>query len=443
MKPLDTLRTQAARLRIRTAQITAGGSWSDTLSRGTRRNLRWFWFDGLFSAASDNILLTYLVLYLLALGATSAQVGLLSSLSSLSATLMLLPGAILVERLGHRKQITLIAGGIIGRSMILLITLVPLFLSGQPAVYAAILISVLRDGFSNLALPAWVSLTANLVPLAWRGRYFAARNIAMGIAGMGVVLFLGEVITRTRQPAGYQIALGLAYFLGMTATFFYSRLREPPGSTVLPAVAARSPLDLKQVFTSLRQSPVFLAMCATAALWNLSLNIAGPFFNVYLVKNLQATPTMVAILATTASLSGLLSQTTFGALADRWGPRRVQLITGLLIPILPVSWVFVREPWQIIPLNLLSGSLWAGYTLASFNLLLLLTPEDLRARYTAIYQLLVSLSLAIGAAIGSLLVTQWGFDAVFIASGLGRLLAAFLFARYVPAPSPAPEQSQA
>ena len=35
----------------------------------------------------------------------------LSALSSLSAALVLLPGAALVERWGHRKWITLIAGG--------------------------------------------------------------------------------------------------------------------------------------------------------------------------------------------------------------------------------------------------------------------------------------------------------------------------------------------
>ena len=87
------------------SRLTLGGDWALSEPAETRHNLRWFWFDGFFSSASDNILATYLVLYLLALGASRAQIGLLSSLSSLSVALVLLPGALLVERIGHRKEV--------------------------------------------------------------------------------------------------------------------------------------------------------------------------------------------------------------------------------------------------------------------------------------------------------------------------------------------------
>jgi len=110
------------------ARLTIGGNWALTLPSGVRRNLRWFWGDGLLAAASDNIVVTYLVLYVLAMGASRAQIGLLSSLSSLSAALFLLPGALLVERLGRRKEITLMAGGGAARLILLVLALVPLVL---------------------------------------------------------------------------------------------------------------------------------------------------------------------------------------------------------------------------------------------------------------------------------------------------------------------------
>jgi predicted MFS family arabinose efflux permease len=107
------------------------------------------------------------------------------------------------------------------------------------------------------------------------------------------------------------------------------------------------------------------------------------------------------------------------------------MISMLIIPILPVMWVFFRSPWHVVPLNILSGILWTAHGLASFNFLLELAPEGQRARYSALFQIVVTVSLAIGAALGGIIVTQWGYFAVFLGSGIGRMSAALLFARFV------------
>jgi MFS family permease len=413
------------------ARLTIGGNWALTLPTGVRRNLRWFWFDGLLAAASDNIVVTYVVLYLLAMGASNAQIGLMSSLSSLSAALFLLPGALLVERLGRRKEITLMAGGGVSRLILLALALVPLLLGGQALIYVAIVLSVTRDAFGNLSFPAWISLTADVVPLTGRGRYFGSRNFAMGVAGMITVLLVGDLITRLGKPTGYQWAMILAFIIGIGSTYCFSRLQvthERPAHATIPSLA------LPALLRDMRLHPNFVAMGGAAALWNFSLNIAGPFFNVYLVQNLGATPTIVAVLSTVTSLSGLLVQRRIGELADRWGPRKLQLISSLLIWLLPLGWLFARSPWYIIPINIASGVFWGAYNLAAFNLLLMVVPEQQRPRYTALYQIIIMLSLAVGAAVGSLLVTIWGYVAVFLVSGIGRLLAALLFAGFVREP---------
>jgi len=410
------------------AQFSAGGSWTDLVPSQTRKNLRWFWFDGLFSSASESIIVTYQSLFILALGATDAQIGLLSSISSLVAVLMLLPGALLTERLGKRKEIALVSGGIIGRAMIFLIILIPIFLSGPAAVYAAITLTVSRDAMNNLGMPAWISLTADLVPLSWRGRYFGSRNFIMGIAGMIVTLVIGELLTRSGQLQSYQFAYTLALGLGIISTISFSRIKEP---TPTHAVEQSSPFSFRAIPSYFIANPVFLAYCVTSAIWNFSLNISGPFFTVYQVKVLGATAIMVGILSITSQVSSLLAQRPFGNMADRWGPRKLVVITGYLIPFLPFVWIFIQEAWQGIPVNLLGGALWAGYSLASFNYLLTLIPEDQRARYSALYQIVVAISLSAGAAIGSVIVTKWGYHAVFLLSGIGRMLGAILFARFV------------
>ncbi|MGA2489092.1 MAG: MFS transporter, partial [Anaerolineales bacterium] len=287
-------------------KFTWGGEWAIPLSEQIKHNLYWFFFDGLFASASDNIIITYVTLYILALGATSAQVGLMSSFSSLTSALLLLPGAILVERYGHRKEFTMSFGGGMARLAILVLALIPLIIKGSVIVWVAIALSVTRDSFGNLSFPAWVSFTADIVPIEGRGRFFGSRNFIMGVTGMLAILLVGELITRTSTPLGYQIALGLAFALGMLSTFSFSHLGDPWGNFA-PMKAAGS-LSLRTMLQDMKYHPAFLALSLVMAFWNFSLNIAGPFFNVYMVQNLKFTASMVGITSIVSSVAGLLIQ---------------------------------------------------------------------------------------------------------------------------------------
>jgi MFS family permease len=413
--------------------FTWGGEWALPLAAQIKHNLTWFFFDGLFASASDNIIITYVTLYILALGATSAQVGLMSSFSSLASALLLLPGAFLVERYGRRKEFTMAFGGGVARLAILVMALLPFFIGTSAIVWVAIALSVTRDSFGNLSFPGWVSVTADIVPMEGRGRFFASRNFIMGLTGMLAILLVGELITRTTIPLGYQIALGLAFVLGMASTFSFGHMHDPKGS-LAPAQPAGS-LSPRTILREMIAHPYFLALSLVMAFWNFSLNIAGPFFNVYMVENLKFTASMVGIVSIVSSVTGLLIQRRIGHLSDRWGPRKVQMIFMFLIPFMPFAWLFVTQFWHVILLNSFSGVLWGAFNLVSFNFLLSLTPDAQRARFSAFYQILVMLALAGGAAVGAWVVTSWGYQAIFLCSAIGRMAAAVLFVRFVPAMS--------
>jgi len=422
--PTPTPADRLTRLRSEAALISAGGHWVGELSQSVQSNLRWFWFDGAFALGIDSIVNTYLILYVVALGANSAQIGLLGALSGLGAALALLPGAFLVERIGRRKEITLAGGGAIGRIAILLLALLPFGLQGQAAVYLFIGLVVMRDTFGNLSLPAWTSLAADIVPLSQRGRYFASRNIAMTLAGMVTAFLAGVIINDQGSPAGYQWAFLLAFGFGALSWFCFSRIQDP--SPRPPPRAGSAP-----ILGSILAHRPFLALCLHSAVWNFALNVAGPFFNVYLVHDLGASMIQVGILTAATSLASLPAFRFFGPLADRWGPRRIILITSLLIPILPIAWIFVPSPWYVLAINLAAGVLWSGFSLCVLNLLLQITPHAERARFSAVHQIVVAVSLALGAAFGGWVVTAFGYKTVFAISGIGRLIAALIFARFV------------
>lgn len=352
----------------------------------------------------------------------------MSSLSSLTAAAMLMPGAMLVEKIGRRRGIV-VASGTWSRFAMLIVALLPFILQDQPLIYIAIAFAITRDAMNNLAYPAWLSMTADIVPLEGRGRYFASRNFAMSIAGIVIIFLMGLLITRTGQPLGYQIALSLAFATGCMSVFSFSHLTDR--SQTFEQVKAKTSLaaSLPALLHDMAKNRDFVTFVSITALWNFSLNIAGPFFTVYLVTNLHADAAMVALTTIATSVSTMLAQRKLGELHDRWGSRKMTIIAGILIPILPLAWSFINAAWMVIPINLLGGALWGAYNLASFNYLLQITPEDRRPRYSAIFQIVVTVSLAIGAALGSLFVTSWGYQVIFLVSFGGRVVAALLFAR--------------
>jgi MFS family permease len=356
----------------------------------------------------------------------------MSSFSNIAAAILLLPGALLAERVSRKKFVTLFCGGGGARLALLMLVFVPILFKGPNVVWIAIAVSVIRDSFNNFGYPAWMSVTNETVPIEGRGRYFGARNFVMGVTGMITTLLAGKLITLFVAPLGYQIALGLAFVLGASSTFSYAHIIEHTNQTV--ATGGKSNFSLHLLVEMFTSNPQFVALVVTAAVWNFGLNIAGPFFNVYMVQNLKFTATAVGLTAVASSLSLLFVQNQIGAFADRLGSRRLQLASMCAIPALPLAWIFATQVWHILIINTFSGIMWGAFNLASFNLLLVSIPKNQVPRYSAVYQIVVTLSLAAGALVGSALIIKWGFIAVCLGSALFRIIATVLFAKVVHEP---------
>lgn len=413
-------------------ELPVGGAWGVTLRTTIQNNLRWFWFDGLFASACDNIIVNFISLYILALGATETQIGLMSTFTNIASALILMPGAFLAERFSNRKRIAA-SSYFIARLAILMLVFVPIIFKGSNVVWIAIIFSVTRDFFNNMAYPSWMSVTNDTVPIDGRGRYFGSRNFIMSITGMASTLLAGKLISIFVGSTGYQVALGLAFVLSMASIICYTQIQEE--STIPGNPAAVKNLSLKSIFTLLKGQPQFVALLITTAVWNFSLNVAGPFFSVQMVQGLHFSAASVGILAVITSVTTVLTQNQIGSLADRIGPRKLQLISMLLIPLLPLAWLISSKVWHIAVNNAFSGVLWGIFNLVSFTLLLMFIPKNQVPRFSAIYQIVVLLSLALGALVGSVIINVWNFYGVCIVSGIGRFIAALMFAKMVHEPT--------
>jgi MFS family permease len=320
------------------------------------------------------------------------------------------------------------SGGGLARLALLALAVVP-FLTDRPSLAIALIVlfDSLRAFMGSLANPAWTAMVADLVPGFIRGSYFSRRNIAMGLAALLVAPLAGRIITRLNgyeglDFLGYQAVFLCAFLFGMVSTAAFQRIAEPA-----PAYDAARPHRRGDLRRALRRHPAFVGLVASAFVWNMALQVAGPFFNVYLVAELHATAAVVGLVASVSSFTALFGQRVFGRGLDRKGAVWVATITGLLIPGLPLAWMVITRPWHVAIINTFGGFLWAGYNLATFNLLLELTPDDQRPRAVALFQTAVFSSSVIGPLLGGYLADTFSFQLIFLLSGAGRILGMVIF----------------
>jgi MFS family permease len=396
--------------------------------------LRFFYFDGLFASLSDNLVAGFLELFLLSYGVSNGIIGLNTSIANLCAAFSIIPGALFISKVSSRKRLVVITGGVIGRFGLLAISAVP-FLAGDSAtaVVCLVCLNAIRTTMNNFNNPAWTSMVADLVPPLSRARYFGKRNIAVIAASIIAAPIAGAVIKSLSgvvglPQLGYQAIFLLSFAVGLLSTASFSSI---PNQAVSEASAPRPqgfPLR------ALLKDRHFAGFVLSALVWNIALQISAPFFNVYLVSGLGANAAAVGFLTAVSSFTTLFGQLAFGRITDKRGDVFVLVATGLVIPLLPLSWILVDAWPQIIAINVASGLVWAGYNLANFNILLKITPDDHRPEATAIYQTVVAASAVVGPIIGGAIADSFGYKAVFGLSGALRYVGIALFVALVIGP---------
>jgi MFS family permease len=399
------------------------------------RAMRSFWWDGFWASSSESVLISYLSLYLLAFGASNSQVGMLSSLSSLFAAIAFLPGARLVELIGHRKATVVASGGVLARLPIVALAVVPFVAGGNAAIWLVIGIASFRGFFAYFHVPAWTSLTSDIVPLRMRGRYLASRNFGMSVAALAMAPLAGFLVDRFTGLHGWQLVWLVSFVAGALSTWCYARIPEPPEHPRLVEQPTEGEGERSQggFFADILRDRNFVSYLVSIAVWNIALMAAGPFFNVYLVKNLHASTFTVGALSSLPALTGLGGLLFMGRVMDRRGTKWLMVSSALLIPVLPVGWMFVTAAWQVIFINAASGLLWAGYNLSLANMVMVMSTPEKRARYAAAFQTVTMAACFVGPILGGYLIDAMGFHAVFAFSAVGRMAAALILLRYVTA----------
>ena len=390
--------------------------------QGGARSQHALLLDGMLASASDAVL-PFLPLYLVFLGATATEVGMLSIASGLAGLIALFPGAWIAQRTRSLKAVVLLGGGGIARVGLLALAAIPFFFDGQRAVVAILVIAGVRALVSMLAHASWVSIFAAVVPPEGRAKYTARRSLMISVVAMAGVPLMGLLVSRFDGMSGYQVAFLVATVLGFLSTACYGAIQEPKDRE--PAMASGGYRSM------LVDGPFSRYLLATGMLHTSSM-IAAPFVIVYLSRDLGASPALIGAMTTLEAVAAVGGQAAVGVLVSKFGSRRIFVASMAVMPLIPAMWLGITAPWQAAAPYLLTGVAWSMCNLAAFDLLMQAPRAEL-GRYAAAQQAMVLLAGFLGPVLGTAIMNVWGMPALFIISAIGRGLAVATFV--VPVPS--------
>lgn len=411
-----------------------------------RRSLWWSTVEGTLAAASDNLAVPYLGLFALAAGGGPREVALATAIPALVANVLQLPfGWLTAARPAGRRTLWLV-GSIPARLLWLAVAALPWLVPRRDHLLVAYLtLLALRSLFVALATPAWTALMADLTHRAWRGSYFAVRNILGNLAALAGSVAAGYAASRG-YPVGYAWLFAAAAASGLLSLLALVRVEELPplpGSRAArepaPAVWRRHSADdlrawpgrwlLLGIERWQQEAPEFGRFALTSLVWNLAVHLPMALFPVYFSLRLRGSPALWGLANGAMFFTTVLGQRVWARRCDRTGARAVLLASGMGCVALPLLWAVVPGPEWVVAINLLGGYVWAGYNLAAFNYLLETTPDARRPAYVGIFNMGVGLAAALGPLLGTELAERVGMEPVMVLSATVRALALALFAR--------------
>ena len=386
------------------------------------RTLRLSFLDGGFFAAMVGFTEQYLTPYALAMGATTPQIGLLTSIPNLFGSLSQVKAADAAEKMGGRKKLiaaTILLQGLLWLPMII----IPWWIAPLYQVPALITLLTFFNVAGAYAAPAWSSILSDCVPEKERGNFFGLRNRWMGFITVLCSFIAGAILHYChRDFIGFAIVLILAFITRMISWFCLTRIYEPP-----LVIREEDRFTLWDFLRRLRASN-FAKFVLFSACFTLTVNLVSPFFSVYMLKDRHFTYLQYTTVNVTATIASLLAMRYWGKHADIVGNLKILKVSCWVIPIIPFLWLISAAIGYLLIVQIIAGFFWSAFNLCATNFIYDAVSPEKRTRCVAYFNVLNGSAIFLGAFIGGAIAPHlppllgYRLMTLMVISGLLRLL---------------------
>ncbi len=319
--------------------------------------------------------------YISFLGADDSINGLIGSIPVLLCALQMF-SSIVLENIRQKKF--LIAGfALIHRLLLAAVFFVPLYVRDSGVRLASVIglyaFAHCFGAFIGTGTGNWM---LNLVPDHIRGSFLGKKD-AFAFAFTTVLsLIMGRVMDWFRfsgmEQTGFLVVGFVVFIIAGSDFMCLSSIKEPESTP--------HPQKLRAAIFEPLADREYRKVMMVYMFWNLALQIAGPFFSVYMVTGLHLDYTYITFLGLISSIVRVVASYVWGRLADATSWLKVSRLSMGLLGLVHASWLFMTpETCYVMQpvLQAISGAAWGGISISVFNLQYHYAPTDKRVLYVS------------------------------------------------------------
>jgi len=328
---------------------------------------------------STSIPQPYLSLYIRELGGSSTVIGLVNSLASVAGLFLYPMGGYIADSRGRVRLVGIATFGYA--------------LSMLPFAFAQswewIAVAAFLQGFLLFYGPVLTAIMGDSMPPGQRGLGFA---LEVGIPGaLGILSpYVGGYLVdawgiREAMPFLYKVGFGAAVFVAILRLF---TLKETMVVATKKVSIRDVPRLLKESYLSvidtLKWMPKELkSLTYLSVIHAFFISLAGPFWILFFSDGLGLSASQWGLLTLVAGGVRMALAIPAGRLMDRYGRRRLMIPMMILIPLIPLWFIFARGFTDLVILMVLKGTINAFLLPGFMSLVADFTPRERRGRVLA------------------------------------------------------------
>ncbi|MFA6470704.1 MAG: MFS transporter [Candidatus Latescibacterota bacterium] len=351
--------------------------------------------------------------YVLALGASDSAPSDFISLLYLMGLLQLV-SHLFTNRIRNKKLLVIVSGIMEPGTLILLIIL-PFFVSKHEMIILIPFIIMLSAGFAHLANPLLNAWYGSLIPDSIRASYIGRRIMISQLTAIIAMFAAGQIVDMFKGLTGFYITFALGIILAVIAYLSLSPVRYTP------QISSRQ-IKFGDIFRIPKENSQFSILCLFYGVWSIGFYIALPNLNVLMIRHLHLSYSMVALYTNCQLVMMLVGYFFWPRYIQKFGPKPVLKLILIPLSLVPLVW-FLAEPsnhYILAPAMMLYGFTTSGTIVSSNTHLFTILPKDERSpAYMVFWLVTVFLSMALGPKLGSIIISlsqglnlTWGFVTV-------------------------------
>ena len=347
-----------------------------------RRNFYLLYLDVVFWGILNGSTVVFLAIYASRLGASAAQVGLLTA----SPAAMNLLFSFAASNFARGKSTYTITrwAWLITRIFYALLIPIPLLLPAQTQIWVIIAISLIMNIPGTVAGVIGNAFFADAVPLRFRGSVVGTRNALLAVTTTLTSLAVGVILKTLPFSYGYALVFALGFTGSMFSVVMLFQIKQVKDPQTNEESTPSLTIQKGGIRPEILRSP-FGRVILIVFLYQTSVIFANPIFPLYQVHSLQLSDQTISQGTSLFWMVFFLCSTQSGGLGRRWGFRKMfgagTLGSGLALLII----TFASDTRVYIAAQVVSGAAWAFISVGLINYVLERIPEDDRPAHLAWY----------------------------------------------------------